>query len=65
MGACQAMETPQEWGRMSGPRAERQQKLFNIFIFMIGRHGMEDGKRLKDYDDLPLVLDVRHSGAAG
>ena len=21
---------------------------------------MEDGKRLKDYNDLPLVLDVRH-----
>lgn len=58
-GAHQIPDTPQEWGRMNGPRAERQQILI-IFFVSDGRNGMKDSRRLKDYDDLPLVLDVRH-----
>jgi len=35
-GAHQAMDTPQEWGRMNGPRAERQQELILLLFKKMG-----------------------------
>ena len=40
--------------------AGRTAAILIIFFINDGRDGMKDSRRLKDYDDLPLVLDVRH-----
>lgn len=47
-------------GQDEWPAGRTAADTYLLFYISYGRDGMKDSIRLKDYDELPLVLDVRH-----
>ena len=53
-------ERTESWKRRRNGAGRTAAETNLLFYISYGRDGMKDSIRLKDYDELPLVLDVRH-----